>query len=257
MCILAKLHPLRFPYLTNYSPPLKLFCLTPHHHHSLIGALQYATFTRLDITYAVNQVCQYMHKPTTTHFAAAKRILRYLQGTLSLGIRFRSGSSFLTAFTDFDWAGDPYDRRSTTGITVFLGNNPITWVSKKQHIVSRSSTEAEYRALASGAAELAWLHQVLCDLGVVLPHAPTMWCDNTSAIALASNPFFHSRTKHIEVDYHFVRERVVRGDLSLMFISTDDQLANLFTKPLSTQRFQRLTSKLMFSTSEHSLEGGC
>uniref|UniRef100_A0A2N9FVX0 Uncharacterized protein n=1 Tax=Fagus sylvatica TaxID=28930 RepID=A0A2N9FVX0_FAGSY len=128
---------------------------------------------------------------------------------------------------------------------------PITWVSKKQHTVSRSSTEAEYRALASGAAELAWIRQVLCDLGVVLPHAPTMWCDNTSAIALASNPVFHSRTKHIEVDYHFVRERVVRGDLSLLFISTDDQLADLFTKPLSTQRFQRLTSKLMFSTPEH------
>uniref|UniRef100_A0A2N9EGM1 Uncharacterized protein n=1 Tax=Fagus sylvatica TaxID=28930 RepID=A0A2N9EGM1_FAGSY len=223
----------------------------PTPYHSLVGALQYATFTRPDITYAVNQVCQYMHKPTATHFAAAKRILRYLQGTLSLGICFRSGSSVLTAFTDSDWAGDLYDRRSTTGITVFLGNNPITWVSKKQHTVSRSSTEAEYRALASGAAELAWIRQVLCDLGIVLPHAPIMWCDNTSAIALASNPVFHSCTKHIEVDYHFVRERVVHGDLSLLFISTDDQLADLFTKPLSTQRFQRLTSKLMFSTPEH------
>ena len=197
-----------------------------------------------------------MHKPTATHFAAAKRILRYLQGTLSLGIRFKSGSPILTAFTDFDWVGDLYDRRSTTGITVFLGNNPITWIFKKQHTVSRSSTEAEYRALASGAAELTWLRQVLCDLGVFLPNAPTMWCDNTSAIALTSSPIFHSRTKHIEVDYHFVREHVVRGDLHLQFISTNDQLADLFTKPLSTQRFQRLTSKLMFSTPDHSLKGG-
>jgi hypothetical protein len=107
-----------------------------------------------------------MHKPNSTHLIAAKRILQYLQGTLHLGIRFQSDSSSLTAFTDFDWAEDPYDRPSTTGITVFLGNNPITWVSKKQHTVFRSSTEAEYRALATGAAELAWLHQVLCDLGV-------------------------------------------------------------------------------------------
>jgi hypothetical protein len=223
----------------------------PTQYRSLVGALQYATFTRPDITYAVNQVCQYMHKPNSTHLVAAKRILRYLQGTLHLGIRFQSGSSSLTAFTDSDWAGDPYDRRSTTGITVFLGNNPITWVSKKQHTVSRSSTEAEYRALATGAAELAWLRQVLCDLGVYLPTAPTMWCDNTSAIALASNPVFHSRTKHIEVDYHFVRERVVRGDLHLHFISTEDQLADLFTKPLTTQRFNQLTSKLMFSVPDH------
>ena len=103
----------------------------PTQYRSLVGALQYATFIRPNITYVVNQVCQYMHKPTATHFAAAKRILCYLQGTLSLGIRFKYGSPILTTFTDFDWAGDPFDRRSTTGITLFLGNNPITWISKK------------------------------------------------------------------------------------------------------------------------------
>jgi hypothetical protein len=192
-----------------------------------------------------------MHKPNSAHLVAAKHILRYLQGTLSLGIRFQSSSYTLITFTNSNCAGDPYNRRSTTGITVFLSNNRITWVSKKQHTVSRSSTEAEYRALAIGATELAWLRQVLCDLGVYLPSAPTMWCDNTNAIALASNPVFHSRTKHIEVDYHFVRESVVRGDLHLHFISTKDQLAELFTKPLSTQRFQRLTSKFMFSVPDH------
>ena len=231
----------------------------PTPYRSLVDALQYATFTRLDITYVVNQVCQYMHKPTAptaTHLAAAKRILRYLQGTLHLGIHFQSGSPALITFTDSDWVGDPYDMRSTTGITVFLGNNPITWVSKKQHIVSRSSTEAEYQALATRAAELAWLRQVLCDLGIFLSSALAIWCDNTSAIALASNPIFHSQTKHIEVDYHFMRECVVRDDLHLHFISTEDQLADLFTKPLSTPRFLKLTSKLMFSTPTHSLEGG-
>jgi hypothetical protein len=139
---------------------------------------------------------------------------------------------------------------------VFLGNNPITWLSKKQHTVSRSSTEAEYRSLATGAAELTWLRQVICDLGLYLASAPIMWCDNTSALALASNPVFHGRTKHIEVDYHFVRECVVRGDICLQFISTDDQVADIFTKALSTPRFQRLCSKLLVCSTDHMFEGG-
>jgi hypothetical protein len=187
----------------------------PTAYRSLIGALQYAIFTRLDITFAVNRVCQFMHQPTSTHFMAAKRILRFLKGTLDRGVLFQPGPFTLTAFTDVDWVGDSSDHRSTSGITVFLGHNPITWVSKKQHTVSHSSTEAEYRSLAAGAAELAWLRQVLCDLGLYLASAPVIWCDNTSALALASNPVFHGCTKHIEVDYHFVREKVVRGDISI------------------------------------------
>jgi hypothetical protein len=228
----------------------------PTAYRSLVGALQYATFTRPDITFAVNRVCQFMHKPTSTHFVAAKRILRFLKGTLDKGILFQPGPLALTAFTDADWAGDPADRRSTSGITVFLGHNPITWVSKKQHTVSRSSTEAEYRSLATGAAELSWLRQVLCDLGLYLASAPVIWCDNTSALALASNPVFHGRTKHIEVDYHFVREKVVRGDISVQFISTDDQIADIFTKALPSPRFHHLSSKLLVCSTDHSFEGG-
>ena len=125
-------------------------------------------------------------------------------------------------FTDSDWAGNPVDRRSTTGFLIFLGNNLLTWASKKQPIVSRSSTEAEYRALAVGAVELAWLKMLLRDLGVYISHAPVLWCDNTSAISFASNLVFHARTTHVEIDYHFVREKVVRGDLSVKFISTND-----------------------------------
>ena len=162
----------------------------------------------------------------------------------------------LTAFTDADWPEDPCDRRSTSGIIVFLGNNPITWLAKKQHTVSRSSTKAEYRSLASGAAELAWICQVLCDLGLFLPSAPLIWCDNTSALALASNPVFHGRTKHIEVDYHFICERVVRGDITLQFISTNDQLADVFTKALPSPRFHRLCSKPLVCSTDHQFEGG-
>uniref|UniRef100_A0A2N9EK04 Reverse transcriptase Ty1/copia-type domain-containing protein n=1 Tax=Fagus sylvatica TaxID=28930 RepID=A0A2N9EK04_FAGSY len=194
--------------------------------------------------------------PTPYRSLVAKRILRYLKGSLDKGVLFQPGPLTLTAFTDADWAGDPVDRRSTSGITVFLGNNPITWLSKKQHTVSRSSTEAEYRSLATGAAELAWLRQVICDLGLYLASAPIMWCDNTSALALASNPVFHGRTKHIEVDYHFIRERVVRGDICLQFISTNDQVADIFTKALPTPRFQRLCSKLLVCSTDHMFEGG-
>jgi hypothetical protein len=228
----------------------------PTPFRSLVGALQNATFTRPDIAFAVNRVCQFMHKPSTIHFVAAKRILRYLKGTLHKGIFFQPRPLALTAFTDVDWAGDPSDRRSTSGIMVFLGHNPITWLAKKQHTISRSSTEAEYRSLAIGAAELAWLRQVLCDLKLFLPSAPLIWCDNTSALALASNPVFHGRTKHIEVDYHFVRENVVRGDLLLQFISTHDQLADIFTKALPSTRFLQLCSKLMVCSTDHQFEGG-
>jgi hypothetical protein len=241
------------PLLTSTSTDL---LSDPTPYRSLVGALQYATFTKPDITFAVNRVCQFMHKPSPAHFVAAKRILRYLKGTLDRGLLFQPSPFALTAFTDADWAGEPFDRRSTSGIIFFLGNNPITWLTKKQHTVSRSSTEAEYCSLASGAAELAWIRQVLCDLGLFLPSAPLIWCDNTSALALASNPVFHGRTKHIEVDYHFIRERVVRGDITLQFISTDDQLADVFTKALPSPRFHHLCSKLLVCSTDHQFEGG-
>jgi hypothetical protein len=228
----------------------------PTPFRSLVGALQYATFTRPDITFAVNRVCQFMHKPSNVHFVATKRILRYLKGTLHKGVLFQPGPLALTAFTDADWAGDPLDRRSTFGVVVFLGHNLITWLAKKQHTVSHSSTEAEYRSLATGVAELAWLRQVLCDLKLYLPSAPLIWCDNTSALALASNPVFHGHTKHIEVDFHFVHEKVVCGDLLLQFISTHDQLADIFTKALPSTWFLQLCSKLMVCSTDHQFEGG-
>jgi hypothetical protein len=127
-------------------------------------------------------------------------------------------------------------------------------MSKKQHMVSCLSTEAEYRSLATGVAELAWLRQIICDLGLYLASAPIIWCDNTSALALASNPVFHGQ--HIEVDYHFVRERVVRGNICLQFISTDNQVADIFTKALPTPRFQCLCSKLLVCSTNHMFEGG-
>jgi hypothetical protein len=188
-----------------------------------------------------------MHSLTDTHMVAAKRILRYLKGTLNHGLLFRPSSLTLQAYADADWAGNPDDRRSTSGYVVFLGSIPITWVSKKQSTVSRSSTEAEYRSLASATAEVFWIRTVLKDLGVFLLDPPLLWCDNLSAIALASNPVFHARTKHIEVDYHFIREKVVRRDIVVKFISTTDQLADILTKCLSSPGFHRLRENLLLS----------
>jgi hypothetical protein len=195
-----------------------------------------------------------MSAPTTIHLAATKRILRYLRGTLFHGITFHPSPLTLSAYTDADWAGDPDDRRSTSGYLVYLGSNPITWSAKKQPTISRSSTESEYKALAIASAELCWIRALLKDLGIYLSQPPLLWCDNVSALAIASNPVFHARTKHIEVDFHFVRERVLRKDLIVKFVSTIDQLADIFTKSLPIQRFLDLQSNLTVSVP--AIEGG-
>uniref|UniRef100_A0A2N9H369 CCHC-type domain-containing protein n=1 Tax=Fagus sylvatica TaxID=28930 RepID=A0A2N9H369_FAGSY len=226
-----------------------------HAYRSLVGALHYLTFTRLDLSFAVHQVCQFMNAPTDIHLIAAKRILRYIRGTIDHGLFYTPGPISLSAFSDADWAGDPNDRRSTSGLLVFLGNNPITWSAKKQLTVSRSSTEAEYRALASASAELCWLRTLVKDLGLYLSDPPILWCDNVSALAIASNPVFHARTKHIEVDFHFIWERVLRKDLQVKFVSTNDQLADIFTKGLSSPRFHDLQSKLLVPVDTIRLRG--
>lgn len=147
------------------------------------------------------------------------------------------------------------DRHSTTGYVVFLGNNPISWCAKKQSTVSRSSTEAEYRALAITAAEMSWLRQLLCDFHLFLDRPPILWCDNISALALACNPVFHARTKHIEIDFHFIRERVTRGDMVVSHIPSSNQLADIFTKGLHTSQFSYLRDNLMLSSPSISLRG--
>lgn len=161
------------------------------------------------------------------------------------GLYFTRGSLDFHAYSDSDWAGDPNDRRSTTWYGVFLGPCLISWCAKKQPTVSRSSTKAKYRALAMTMAELYWLHMLFQDLQLPLLSCPIIWCDNIGALTLAFNPVFHARTKHIEVDVHFIREKVANKDVSLKFISTIDQVADIFTKGLSSVRFNFLKDKLM------------
>ena len=174
----------------------------------LVGGLQYLTFTRPDITYAVNKVCQHFNDPTKADLKAVKRILRYLKGSLNYGIRFLSQSSLtLYSFSDSDWAGCPETRRSTTGYCVYLGANCISWSSKKQTTVERSSAEAEYRSMATTAVEITWIQFLLRKIGLTMNKKTLLLCDNMSALYMTKNPVFHARTKHIELDFHFVRER--------------------------------------------------
>ena len=221
----------------------------------IVGTFQYCTLTRPDIAFSVNQLCQFMHSPISDHWTAAKRVLRYLKGTIDHGLSFPKSSLKIHAFSDSDWAGNPDDRRSTTGFGIFLGPCLVSWSAKKQHVVALSSTEAEYQAMAITTADLYWIRMLLKDLHVPLVSPPTLWCDNVGALALASNPVFHARTKHIEVDYHFIREKVVNKDMVLRFISTDDQVADIFTKGLSTPRFSLLRSKLLVTPCPISLRG--
>jgi len=212
---------------------------------SLAGALQYLTFTRPDIAYAVQQVCLHMHDPRAPHLAALKRILRYVRGTLDLGLLLRpSSSTDLVVYTDADWAGCPDTRKSTSGYAVFLGDNLISWSSKRQNTVSRSSAEAEYRAVANGVAEATWLRQLLQELHAPLRRATLVYCDNISAVYMSSNPVQHQRTKHIEIDLHFVRERVSVGDLRVLHVPTSSQYADIFTKGLPSSVFTEFRSSL-------------
>ena len=229
----------------------------PKFYRTIVGGLQYLSVTGPDICYAVNRVCQFMAAPTLSHWQAVKRLLRYLKGTSSYGLIFRKPTNLkLTAFSDADWATDIDDRRSTSGFCVYFGGNLISWSSKKQQVVSRSSTEAEYRSLAAVVAEISWIKSLLQELRITLSSAPTVYCDNISAVHMTANPILHARTKHVELDIHFVREKAIVGEISVLHVPSTDQVADGFTKPLSKQLFLDFRSYLMIGDRNHLLEGG-
>ncbi|KAK2367079.1 hypothetical protein QL285_080397 [Trifolium repens] len=219
----------------------------PTLYRSVVGSLQYATITRPEISFAVNKVCQFMSAPLESHWTAVKRILRYLKGTITSGLKIFPTDIHhplsLKVFCDADWASDPDDRRSTSGAAIYFGPNLISWWSRKQQVVARSSTEAEYRSLAQATADVLWVQTILTELTVPFI-TPKVYCDNQSAVLLAHNPILHSRTKHMEIDLFFVREKVLAKQISVMHIPGTDQLADILTKPISTDKFLSIRSKL-------------
>lgn len=209
----------------------------------LVGSLRYLTATRPDLIYSVNLVSRYMENPSEQHLSAAKRILRYVQGTREFGIQYkRGGEPSLVGFVDSDYAGDEDDRKSTSGYAFMWCGGAVSWASKKQPIVTLSTTEAEYVAAAYGACQGVWLKNVLNDIG--LDQELTVFCDNSSAIKLSRNPVLHGRSKHISVRYHFLRELVSEGVLSMEYCSTQDQIADIMTKPLKLDAFEKLRGML-------------
>lgn len=206
-----------------------------------VGALMYAMVcTRPDISHAVSMVSRYMHDPGKGHWQAVKWILRYIHGTTDIGLKFerddRLGQN-LVGYVDSDYAGDLDKRRSTTGYVFTLAKGPVSWRSTLQSTVALSTTEAEYMAVTEAFKEAIWLHGLIEDLGIVQEHVD-VHCDSQSAICLAKNQVHHSRTKHIDVRFHFVREIVDEGDILLQKIGTADNPADMLTKCVSGIKFQ-------------------
>ena len=213
-------------------------------YREVIGSLNYLmTCTRPDIATSLSMVARFLNAPTRQHWKCVKRILRYLVGTKHVGIRFvHVGNLKLTAFSDSDWAGDEYHRKSRTGFVVLLGGGPINWTSRLQDTIALSSTEAEYIAMTETAQDLIWLQYLLESLDC--ESSSTIYVDNLSAIDLANNPIFNRRTKHIEVKFHKIREWVNLRRFDICHVDTNLNDADLFTKNLPVKSFSEAMQRM-------------
>jgi len=216
-------------------------------YRSIIGSLRYLVNSRPDIAFAVGVTSRFMEAPDKEHWAMVKRIVRYIAGTIHLGLTYKKNDSsdlYLLGFTDSDHSGDLVHRRSTSGVVFYIGSNLVTWTSQKQKVVTLSSCEAEYVAAAAGACQGVWLCMLLTYLTRTEIQKFRLLVDNMSAIELSKNPVHHDRSKHIDTRFHFIRECVENGVVSVEHVRTEDQLADILTKPLGRVRFVELRSRL-------------
>lgn len=221
----------------------------PGAYRRLVGRLLYLTMTRPDISYAVQHLSQFVSSPKDVHMQAALHLLKYLKGTASKGLFYPIQPHLqVTGFTDADWASCVMTRKSLTGYCIYIGHSLVSWKTKKQATVSRSSTEAEYRSMATTTCELLWLSFLLKDLHIPVKLPITLFCDNKSAQQIAANPCFHDRTKHMDIDCHFTREKIQDGFLQTAFIPSHLQLADIMTKALNKVHHSALAAKLGLST---------
>ncbi|KAK2428549.1 putative mitochondrial protein [Trifolium repens] len=213
-------------------------------YRSMIGSLLYLTASRPDITYAVGVCARYQADPKVSHLTQVKKILKYVNGTSDYGIMYsHCENSTLYGYCDADWAGSADDRKSTSGGCFFLGTNLISWFSKKQNCVALSTAEAEYVAVGSSCSQLVWMKQMLKEYDVE-QDALTLYCDNMSAINISKNPVQHSKTKHIDIRHHYIRDLVENKIVILEHVGTKEQIADIFTKALDAVQFEKLRGKL-------------
>lgn len=210
-------------------------------YRTMVGKLLFAANTvRPDLSFAASALSRFIREPHSNHLAAAKHVLRYIKGTLNVGLQFKKQDSFnLVGYCDSDWAGDKLDRKSITGYVFMLGGTAITWKSTKQQTVALSSTEAEYMALGDAVKELLWLSQLLTSIGLKLNSTPTIFEDNEGCKLLSTHPVHHQRTKHIDIKHHFVRSHIAEGDCQIVSISTHNMIADMFTKNLVKVKFDK------------------
>ena len=214
-------------------------------YRKLVGKLIYVTFTRANISYAVQVLSQFMDKPAKIHMQVAYRVLRYLKASPRQGIfLFAKSSLQLNTYSDNDQAGCPNTRKLVSDFCIFLGDSLITWKSKKQSLVAKSSTKAECRAMAVVTCEIMWLKYLLHDFKIHHKQIVKLYYDNQSALHLCKNPVFHEKSKHIEINCHFIREKVMLGIIELIYLPFEEQVAYAFTKALQPTQFTKTTSKM-------------